>query len=86
VSDDLLGSLQRLQQRASQLQALMSDVRSRTPQTATSTDRSGAVTVTLGPDGFPATIRVAADWRRRIDPSALGNAVVEAGQPQAARD
>lgn len=60
------------------LQQLMSDVQSKLPRRAEGTDSQGAVTVRLGADGLPETIKVSSDWQRRRGAEAIGPAVVEA--------
>jgi DNA-binding protein YbaB len=46
-------------------------------------DSTGVVTVSLDGDGHVAAVRVAAGWRRSLDPDELGNAVREAAQAAA---
>jgi DNA-binding protein YbaB len=43
-------------------------------------DSTGAVTVMLNADGHVATVQVSSDWRRRLDPDTLGDAVRDAAQ------
>lgn len=80
MSDDLLADLAQLQSYAAGLQSLLQDARASSPETAQGSDRSGAVTMTIGQDGLPLSIRVGADWARKIQPAAFGDAVVEASQ------
>jgi hypothetical protein len=80
MTDDLLADLARLQSYAAGLQSLLEEARASSPQTAQGSDRSGAVTMTIGQDGLPLSIRVGADWARKIQPTAFAAAVVEASQ------
>jgi DNA-binding protein YbaB len=50
---------------------------------ARGSDNTGAVTVSLNVDGHVAAVQVASDWRRWLDPGALGDAVREAVQAAA---
>jgi hypothetical protein len=50
------------------------------PRSAEGADGTGAVRVSIGSDGLPTSIRVEADWDRRLEPEAFGTAVVEAFQ------
>jgi DNA-binding protein YbaB len=45
---------------------------------STGVDDSGAVTVVVGPDGQVRAVTLAADWRRALDPRALGASVLSA--------
>lgn len=73
-----LWELERLRQYATELHNLIAEAGSVAPERAEATDRSRAIRMAIGPDGLPETVRVAADWQRRIDPGAVGAAVLEA--------
>ncbi|WNE99220.1 YbaB/EbfC family nucleoid-associated protein [Streptomyces luomodiensis] len=78
MSEDIFRELQQFQQYAENLQRLMSDMHDRVPQSSEGTDPQGAVSVTLGADGLPESIKIASDWQRRRAVGDLGSAVVEA--------
>jgi hypothetical protein len=78
MTADLIRELQQIQRYAAGLQDLLAQAQAQAPQQAEGTDRSGAVHVVLGPDGFPETIRVDSGWERRLSPEAFGGAVGEA--------
>jgi hypothetical protein len=80
MTDDLVAELSKLQRYAASLHSLVEDAQARAPEKAEGSDRSGAVSVTLGRDGLPVSIRVSPDWNRRIRPAALGDAVVAASR------
>lgn len=70
--------MREFQQYAEKLQQLMTDMQDQVPQHATGEDAQGAVSVTLGPDRLPESIKIASDWQRRQPPENLGPAVVDA--------
>jgi hypothetical protein len=76
--DDILRDLRVMQQQASSLQAALARAQAQAPRRADGADATGAVRVTLGPDGLPATVTVSGDWARLLRPAAVGGAVVEA--------
>ncbi|MFE2182724.1 YbaB/EbfC family nucleoid-associated protein [Streptomyces sp. NPDC059455] len=78
MSEDFIRELQQFQQYAENLQHLMSDMRDQVPRSSEGTDAQGAVSVTLGADGLPESIKLASDWQRRRPAEDLGGAVVEA--------
>ncbi|NEW75424.1 hypothetical protein [Streptomyces rhizosphaericus] len=78
MSEDLIRELQQFQQYAENLQHLMSDMHDQVPRSSEGTDAQGAVSVTLGADGLPESIKLASDWQRRRAAGDLGGAVVEA--------
>ncbi len=78
--DDLARQFAQMQGYAAALHSLIIDAQAQAPQHAEGADRSRAVRVVLGPDGLPATFRVESDWKRRIEPTAFGAAVLEAFQ------
>jgi DNA-binding protein YbaB len=78
VTDDMIKELMQFQQYTTKLQQLMSDMHNQMPRHADGVDSQGAVTVRLGADGLPETIKVSSDWQRRQSPEAIGAAVVEA--------
>jgi hypothetical protein len=83
LTDDVLRDLRRLQQYAAGLRGLLTDADAHAPQQAAGADRTGAVSVLLGPDGLPNSVRVAPDWPQWVRPEDLGAAVLEAGQAAA---
>ncbi|MGW2327153.1 hypothetical protein ACWC5C_15445 [Streptomyces sp. NPDC001700] len=78
MTDEIFRGMQEFQQYAEKLQQLMTDMQDKVPQHATGEDAQGAVSVTLGPDRLPESIRVASDWQRRQPAENLGPAVVDA--------
>lgn len=78
LSDDLYRELQQLQQYAAALNGLLTDAQSKAPKRSQAEDSSGAVTMVLDGSGLPEEIRLAQDWQRRLEPGALGAAVVDA--------
>lgn len=80
MTDDIIRDLRKIQRYAAGLQRLITDAQDKAPRSATGSDSSGAVTVTLGPDGLPNSFRVQPDWNRRVQPEAFGSAVMEAFQ------
>ncbi|MGW5695057.1 hypothetical protein ACWEWX_30150 [Streptomyces asiaticus] len=78
MSEDFIRELQQFQQYAENLQHLMSDMHDQVPRSSEGTDAQGAVSVTLGADGLPESIKLASDWQRRRAAGDLGGAVVEA--------
>jgi len=78
MTTDLIRELQQIQRYAAGLHDLLAKAKAQAPRQAEGTDRSGAVRVVLGPDGFPETIRVDGGWQRRLSAAAFGGAVGEA--------
>lgn len=78
MADDMIKELMQFQQYTTKLQQLMSDMHNQMPRHADGVDSQGAVTVRLGADGLPESIKVASDWQRRQPPESMGPAVVEA--------
>ncbi|WP_413103528.1 YbaB/EbfC family nucleoid-associated protein [Streptomyces sp. Inha503] len=78
MSEDIIRELQQFQQHAENLRQLMSDMHDQVPRSSEGTDAQGAVSVTLGGDGLPESIKLASDWQRRRRAEDLGGAVVEA--------
>ncbi|MEU1806205.1 hypothetical protein [Streptomyces sp. NPDC019937] len=78
MTDEIFRGMREFQQYAEKLQQLMTDMQDQVPQHATGEDAQGAVSVTLGPDRLPESIKVASDWQRRQPPENLGPAVVDA--------
>lgn len=78
MTDDLIRDLSRLQNHAARLAELIETAQNAAPETITATDRTGTISVTLGPDGLPTTFRVDQHWRRRVEPSKFGQVVLEA--------
>jgi hypothetical protein len=70
--------LERLSRRAAGLHLLLEEAQHARPERAEGADRSGALLVTLGPDGLPRSFRVAADWAQKLQASSFGAAVNEA--------
>jgi hypothetical protein len=78
MEDDMLRDLQQIGRRAAELGRVFADMQQAAPAHTEGSDRSGAVTAALGPDGLPETIRVHPDWRKKLAAPAFGAAVAEA--------
>ncbi|WP_143219241.1 hypothetical protein [Actinokineospora bangkokensis] len=78
--DDLMAQFAQMQKYTAALHGLMTAAQEHAPRHAEGTDGSGLVRVELGPDGLPVSIRVAAEWTRRITAEGFAGAVVEAAQ------
>jgi hypothetical protein len=76
--EDILRDLQQISRRAAELGRVFADMQQAAPAHSEGSDRSGAVTAALGPDGLPKTIRVHPDWRKKLAAAAFGAAVGEA--------
>ncbi|MBO0802705.1 MAG: YbaB/EbfC family nucleoid-associated protein [Nocardiopsaceae bacterium] len=72
--------LERLRQRAVNLQEMMQELQESSPERIESTDRTGAVRVVMRQDGLPESIQVDVRWQNHIRPQALGEAINEAWQ------
>ncbi|SDT80898.1 hypothetical protein [Actinoplanes derwentensis] len=70
--------LQRLHQQVDRLGVLAGELTAAIPQRSEGNDPTGAVSVVLGSAGLPLEIRVRGGWDRRIEPEALGAAVMGA--------
>lgn len=77
MTDELISRLERLQQIAGVMRGLMREAQATAPATARGQDTTGAVKVVLDAEGFPLTITVAADWRRRLGAKGMGTAVMD---------
>jgi hypothetical protein len=80
MTENMMTELSRLQRYASALQGLLQEAQAWSPDGAQGTDGSGAVSMTVGADGLPVSVRVSSDWNRRIRPDAFAAAVVEASR------
>jgi hypothetical protein len=78
--NDFTGDLTRLREDAARAARLRSDIGRAAPARSEGTDRSGAVTVILGPDGLPEAIQVHGRWRERLAARSFAAAVGEACQ------
>jgi hypothetical protein len=78
MAEDILRELARLQEYATALQRMMAEAQAQAPRRAEGADPSGALHLVLGADGLPESVRVEPDWRQRLDPRRVGEAVVEA--------
>jgi hypothetical protein len=76
--EDILRDLHRLGRRAAKVGQVFADMQQAAPAHSEGSDRRGAVTAALGPDGLPDTIRVHPDWRGKLPAGAFGAAVAEA--------
>jgi hypothetical protein len=77
--EDIRCDLQRRGHRAAKLgQVPGGRQQAAAPARSEGSDRSGAVTAVIGPDGLPETIQVRPGWRSRIPDRAFGSAVAEA--------
>ncbi|MFF7634486.1 hypothetical protein ACFZB9_15225 [Kitasatospora sp. NPDC008050] len=77
---DILRDLQQMNTFLGELTGALAQARDVLPSRSEGTDRSGTVTVVLGPDDLPRSIDVASNWQQRLSAAELGGAVVEAGQ------
>lgn len=78
--DDLLAELAQLHEYAQGLQGLLATARQAAPAASSGSDRTGTVTVALGPDGLPESFQVRPGWHRTIAPVAFAGLVLEAFQ------
>lgn len=78
MTDELTRNLRQLQQYAATLHGLVSDAEAQAPQRSEAKDGTGSVNVVLDAAGLPQEIQVGSDWRRRLEPDALGAAVIQA--------
>ncbi|MFI8456607.1 hypothetical protein [Kitasatospora sp. NPDC085464] len=81
--NDPLRDLQQMSAFLGDLTHALAETRDILPQRSEGTDRTGSVTVVLGPEDLPLSITVEAGWQQRLSPEALGGAAVEAGQAAA---
>lgn len=83
---DLTGDLERVQRQALAVRGMLdsAEAESVPPARAVGTDRSGAITVVLGADGLPDSLRAAPDWERKIHPEQFAPAVDEASNAASA--
>jgi hypothetical protein len=80
MTDELIRELSQIQSYAAGLQGLLETAQAAAPTASTGTDGSGLISVQLGSDGLPKSFRVEQNWRRRITPENVGQAVLEAFQ------
>lgn len=78
MSDELVRALQQIQQQADAVRRLIVDAQTVVPARAEGDDASGGLSLIVGPDGLPESLRVAADWRDRLAPGHFADAVLEA--------
>lgn len=78
--DELLAELAQLHDYAQGLQGLLATAREAAPAASSGSDRTGTVTVALGPDGLPESFQVRPDWHRTIAAAAFAGVVLEAFQ------
>ncbi len=78
MSDELVRALQQIQQQADAVRRLIVDAQTFAPARAEGDDASGGLSLIVGPDGLPESLRVAADWRDRLTPGHFADAVLEA--------
>lgn len=78
-------NLERLRQRASDLQEMAQRVQDAAPARTEAADRAGVVRVVVGADGLPESIQVESRWQERIRPQDLGAAITEASQQALSR-
>ncbi len=71
--------------RIAHLNNMISEARTAAPQRSEGRDRSNTVTVILGIDNLPHSIRVTSGWQRQLQPAGFGGAVMEAAQVAAGR-
>lgn len=85
MDDRFLQEMSELQQHASQLQAIFSQMRNSLPEEAVGRDERGTIQVRVGTTGLPRRIAATAGWQLRCRPDALGTAVSEAYSDATAR-
>jgi hypothetical protein len=85
VGHDLLSSVTELTQRLRREQAALTRAMARAREISDGTDESGTITILLDDDGIARDVRVAADWRRRLDLPGVAPAVVAADAAAARR-
>ena len=78
--ESLIEDLGRLQSYAGELQRVIRAAESAAPAQASGRDASGAAEAIIDRTGMPTALRLADDWERRVDPAAVGGALVEAYQ------
>lgn len=84
--EDFADRLRRLHQHTSELRSLFDRIHVGTPADATvGTDPSGAVRVTVDPDGVPQAIGVQPGWQRRTSAEGLAGCVLAAYQAAAGK-
>jgi hypothetical protein len=80
VNEEIMAQFAQIQRYAAGLQGLLAEAQAMAPGRSQGADRSGAVHVTIGPDGLPSSFRVAPDWKRKLQAETFGSAVLEACQ------
>lgn len=85
ADQDLARWLARLEREIERLPAVVASAQQPRDPAIAGTDPSGAVIVSLSPDGAASDVRIAADWRRRLRPEDVGDAVVAADSEAAQR-
>jgi hypothetical protein len=78
--NDLADDLARLRRDAARAAGLRSAIDRAAPARSEGADRTGAVSVVLGPGGLPETIQVHARWRERLAAVSFASAVSDACQ------
>lgn len=80
MTAELIEQFAMIQRYSVALREILAEVQTCAPRQAEGSAARGAVAVSLGSDGAPASFRVARDWKRRIDPRYFARAVSEACQ------
>jgi hypothetical protein len=80
VNEEIMAQFAQIQRYAAGLRGLLAEAQAMAPGQSHGSDRSGALRVTIGPDGLPNAFRIAPDWKRRIEAESFGSAVLEACQ------
>lgn len=80
MNDEIMAQFAQIQRYAVGLQGLLAEAQAMAPGRSQGVDRSGAVRVTIGPDGLPSSFRVAPDWQTKLEADTFGSAVLEACQ------
>lgn len=80
MTAELSEQFAKIQKYSAALREILVAAQTCAPRRAEGSAGRGAVAVSLGPDGAPASFRVARDWKRRIGPEYFAQAVLEACQ------
>ncbi|GLY01715.1 MULTISPECIES: hypothetical protein [Actinoplanes] len=78
MTDEMMRRLSLLHAETARWGDLAATFTASAPRQAEGSDESGRVTVTLGANGLPRSIRVRNDWTRYLRPDRLGSAVMDA--------
>ncbi len=80
MSDSFFGEIDSLGRALPALRDLVARAEAMTPERVEASDRTGTLSVVLGPDGLPESMLLAPDWHRTLGVEAFEAAVAEAAQ------